>query len=125
MNTLLILFATTTFGKQKYKIDFNLFLNDKNISSPQIIVEEGKEALMEIGSSEGVTKLNVLAAPTLMDGHNVIFLKSKISYAKNTLAKNFQADPELFVFEGKKAMVEIGDQSGEKFVLYALVKKVR
>jgi hypothetical protein len=108
------LFSFTTFATNRYKINAKIIVDGKEVSNPQLVVNEGEPAEVEIDNSPGKkenVKFRVLATDVADEKvKNEILMKFNVEYKSAT--RDVRAAPQVLAKEGSEATVRIGNRTG-------------
>lgn len=116
--TLSLFAATALAAPHQYKIETQIFIDGKIVSSPKVITLENKAAEMTQVSENPYKqlKMKVIAsensANKIKDG---ISMKFDIDYI--TEGKTIQSSPHILVQSGKEAIITVGDKNGTRIEL--------
>jgi len=115
MSLILFIFSFSTFAVQSYKLDMNLLIDNKSVSKPKIIVQEGEKGTITQNDSatNTTTEISVVASQGEMQGRKGILLKMEVGYNKNNVQK-IVSRPQILVSEGQEALVEVVGNEGNK-----------
>ena len=106
------LFLSSAFaGQPIYKIDLNLNLNGKLLSSPSMHVVSGEKAQIETKSESGNGSF-IEVTPEEIDGE---LKKVHLKFVVGVIAKGKRrvlSTPEMIVSEGKEGTITVGDDDG-------------
>ncbi len=127
LSILLSFFSISAFAVNGYKLKMNVLLNGKIVSSPEVVVEQGKKATLtqEDSKTNLKTNISILAKEGEIQGNKGILLDLEIAHlvGKN---KKIVTTPQLLVSEGKEALFETANINGsEKFELKVIATKVK
>lgn len=126
MLLILFIFSFSTFAVQGYLLDMNLLLDNKSVSKPKMIVQEGKKATITQNDSATniITEISIVALRGEIQGRKGILLKMEVGYHKNNMQK-IVSRPQILVSEGKEALVEIvGDKGNQQMSLKIIATSV-
>ena len=93
----------------------NLLIDNKSVSKPKIIVQEGEKGTITQNDSatNTTTEISVVASQGEMQGRKGILLKMEVGYNKNNVQK-IVSRPQILVSEGQEALVEVVGNEGNK-----------
>ena len=126
MSLILFIFSFSTFAVQKYKLDMNLLLDNKSISTYEVIVVENRRGVFSKSDSatNSITEVSVIASQGEMQGRKGILLKIEVGHNKNNVRK-IVSRPQILVSEGQEALVEVvGDEGNKKMSLKIIATPV-
>jgi len=106
-------FSVTAFASNRYKINAKIFVDGKLVSTPQLIVNEGEPAEMEINDSTTHNKMKIKVVATDVADEKVkneILMKMQVEY--NSPSHQFMAAPQILAKAGSEATIRLGNGKG-------------
>lgn len=102
-------FSVTAFANNRYKINAKIFVDGKLVSTPQLIVNEGELAEMDIDH----VKFKVLATDVADEKvKDEILMKLNVEY--NSDSRQIVAAPQILAKAGSEATIRLADRHGNR-----------
>lgn len=122
----LTVFSFSTFATSGYKLQMNVLMDGKLVSSPELIVEKDKKAMLiqENADSKVKTEISILASEGNIDGNTGILLDMSVAQLIGD-DRTIISAPQILVSEGKEALFESSNADGtDKFELKVVPTRV-
>lgn len=102
-------FSATAFASHRYKISAKIFVAGKLISTPQMLINEGEPAEMEIGDAQAHDRIKLKILATDVADEKVkdeILMKMNVEYTSPS--HQIITAPQILAKPGAEATIRIG-----------------
>jgi len=105
------LLSTSLLASEKgYKLDMELSMNGKAVSSPKLTIREGETGTITSETAETKSSFEVVATEGEVKGAKGILMKFKVSHLNKDGSKEIISKPTILSKNGEEATVAIGEQ---------------
>jgi len=118
-----LLVSVSAFATHGYKLDMELSVDGKNVSSPRLMVLEGKKGSITQESSNEKTFIEVVAKEGWVENHKGIMLNFKVGYIGADGQKTIFANPQVLAKENEPAQITVENQNHEKLSLSVIATR--